>query len=755
MPDSRAALLLARQLRELGLSWDRPPDAKAWRAFLERVERRYEAVERQPARPESLQRAASQETAARSGDARRVCGERLQAILDALPDLLLLVDEDGRCLEVLSAQPERLPVPADRLVGRLLQEVLPERQGERILEALRNALAGDATVQVRYSMSFPAGERLFEGRCVPTQYRDRGRRCALFLVRDITEEVDSGPRERLIGAVFRAATEGIVILDAQRRVVSVNPAFERITELTPREVVGRPADFLRDVGDENRSAELWREVQSRGSWTGELTARRASGELYPLWVTVDTVPDFEEESVHYLVLMSDVTAVKQSRAELEYLATHDILTGMPNRRLFIDRLEGAMARARRTKCACALLFLDLDRFKAVNDMLGHQTGDALLQALALRLEGAIRASDSLARIGGDEFTVICEDLTSGTDVAAVAEKILRALDRPFRIRGTDIEVSASVGIAVFPDDAEDPDELLRHADAAMYAAKRAGRACFRFFTRELRDRADRLFLVEQRLRRALADGALRLVYQPQFELATRRLVGLEALLRLDDEEPGVDPDECIAVAEATGLIGAVGRAVLEQVLGQIRRWRSAGLPPVRVAVNVSRHQLVQQRFGPWVREQLEQAGVPGECLELEITEGAFVENEEAMQDNLRFLRRLGIQFAIDDFGTGHSSLVNLKRLPLDRLKIDRTFVRDVALDPNDEAIIRATVAMAHGLGLKVVAEGVETRQQLEFLRATGCDELQGFVWAGPEDPERVVRWLGPGAARPAETPPDA
>ncbi|HHB13365.1 MAG TPA: GGDEF and EAL domain-containing protein [Chromatiales bacterium] len=741
MSENSANHLLARQLAELGLCAEEPPDPANWRKFLERVGRSYAEAETERLMLERSLAVSSREMEALYQRQRRSYEGRLHAILDALPDLLFLVDEVGRYVEVLAAQPEQLVLPREELVGKTLDEVLPAPAARRFQRMIRRALEEDRMVRLRYVLRVPAGERVFEGRCVPARYQSEGRRCALFLARDVTEEVEAARREQLIGTVFRAATEGIVILDASRRVISVNPAFERITGLTARDAVGRAPAFLEDVTDPRHLRAVWREVRAKGSWAGELTARRATGETYPLWATVDTVPGTEDQETHYLVLMSDVSAIKQSRAELEYVATHDILTGMPNRRLFMDRLEGAVTRSRRSGKPCALLFLDLDRFKAVNDTLGHQTGDALLKAVALRLERAIRASDSLARIGGDEFTVICEDLGSEADVAPIAEKILGSLTRPFRIMGNDIEISASVGIAVYPDDGRDMDELLRHADAAMYAAKQSGRACYQFFTSELRGRAHQRFMVEQRLRRALAEGSFRLVYQPQFDLVTHRIVGLEALLRLDDEDPPISPMDCVAVAEATGLIAPLGEWVIEHVLAQIAAWNALGLPAMRVAVNVSRRQLTLGAFAQWVQDRLNRTGIPGGRLEFEITESAFVEDEAEMQGNLHALRALGIRFAIDDFGTGHASLVNLKQLPLDRLKIDRAFVRDLTVDPNDEAIVRATVAMAHGLGLRVVAEGVETEAQLSFLKAAGCDEMQGFLWARPQPPEEITRWF--------------
>ncbi len=741
MIGSPAARLLARQLRKLGLTRDRPPDTAGWQAFLARVERSYEEADAERSLLERSLRVSSEEMQALYQRQRRSYEGRLHAILEALPDLLFLVDEDGRYVDVLAAQPEQLALPAHKLIGRKLSDVLPPDSADRFLGVIRQALAEERMVRLRYEMAVPAGERIFEGRCVPAQYRHRGRRCVLFLARDVTDEVEAEQREQLIGAVFRAATEGIVILDAARKVVSVNPAFERITGLTAREALGRAPGFLADAKDAGRLDAVWRAVEAKGGWAGELTARRRSGELYPLWATVDTVPGTAERAPHYVVLMSDVSTIKQSREELEYVATHDMLTGLPNRRLFLDRLAVAMARARRAGKPCALLFVDLDGFKAVNDTLGHQTGDALLKAVALRLERAVSASDALARIGGDEFTVICEGLDSTADASAVAEEVLAALARPFQVMGHDMEISASIGIALFPDDASEVDELLRHADAAMYAAKRSGRACFRFFTEDLRGRTHRAFVIEQRLRRALAHGAFRLRYQPQFDLGRRRIVGVEALLRLNDGGEELSPGEFIPVAEAVGLIVPIGQWVVERVLEQICAWNDAGLSALRVAVNVSRRQLIRASFGDWVRDQLSRFQIPGGSLEFEVTESAFVENEAALQENMQALRELGIQFAIDDFGTGHASLVNLKQLPLDRLKIDRAFVRDLAVDPNDEAIVRATIAMAHGLGLRVVAEGVETQAQLQFLQAAGCDELQGFLWAEPQAPEKITRWF--------------
>ncbi|MHB1233971.1 MAG: putative bifunctional diguanylate cyclase/phosphodiesterase [Burkholderiales bacterium] len=442
-------------------------------------------------------------------------------------------------------------------------------------------------------------------------------------------------------------------------------------------------------------------------------------------------------------LSLDLEARKRVEQSMRHMAHHDALTGLPNRALFRDRLTHAMAQADRYHQKLAVLFLDLDRFKAINDTLGHNVGDQLLKIAAERLRSCVRDCDTVARLGGDEFTVIVDDIIEVQDAAVVAQKILDTLSQPFNLHGHEVFISVSVGITLYPNDDESADNLLRNADSAMYRAKEYGRNNYQFYVADMNVKARARLMLESSLRRALDRGEFALYYQPRVDLFSGRVIGAEALLRWRHPEMGlVPPTEFIPILEETGMIIPVGDWVLRQASRQNHIWQEMGLPPIRMAVNLSARQFIQKDLAESVLRVLEGAGLLPEYLELEITEDLLIEHNQTNIITLAKLRSHGIHISIDDFGTGYSSLSYLKRLPIDTLKIDQSFVRDIVTDPDNKAIVSAIIAMASSLHLNVLAEGVETDEQLAFLRAQGCNEIQGFSFSHPlvaEDFEQLLR----------------
>ena len=425
-------------------------------------------------------------------------------------------------------------------------------------------------------------------------------------------------------------------------------------------------------------------------------------------------------------------ALRQQERSLRYLAHHDPLTGLPNRLLLIDRLTQSIEKAHRTGTGLAILFLDLDHFKEINDSLGHSIGDQLLKSVSLRLQQSVRKEDTVARLGGDEFTILIEQLNDSMAASSLAEKILDAFRTPQRIQDQDLSITASIGISLYPADGEDTETLLRNADAAMYRAKYEGRNAFRFYSSDMTERALARVAMESALRVALSEGQFTLLFQPQVEICTGRLLGAEALIRwLHPAEGMLLPDSFIPMAENTGQIVAIGTWVLEEVCRAIKRWQDAGMQGVTVAVNLSGRQMLNSDLTQTVRNVLARTGCVPDGLELEITEGFLIQQPDKTKLTLQELRNMGIRIAVDDFGTGYSSLSYLKQFPLSKLKIDYSFVRDIPFDINDQAISKAIIALGKSLGLKVVAEGVENRQQADFLRAQGCDEAQGYLYARP------------------------
>ena len=555
----------------------------------------------------------------------------------------------------------------------------------------------------------------------------------LALIVDITEERRAEARLRQAAAVFECTRESILVTDAESRIVAVNQAFTDITGYSEEEVRNQNPRLLKSgKHDEAFYESLWASVASRGFWRGEVWNRRKNGEVYPAWVTVSEVRDAQQRLTHYVGVSSDLSEVKESQEKLDHLVHHDPLTGLPNRLLFTARLAHALERAQRRRAQVGVLFLDLDRFKNINDSFGHPFGDALLIAVAERVRTSVREDDTVARIGGDELTVLVESAESPDGVATVAEKIRRAFDRPFLIEHQETFVTASLGISLYPQDGETASALLRNADSAMYRAKEEGRNNYQFYTKELTSNAFERVVLETSLRRALERDEFVLHYQPQISLSTSAVLGVEALIRWQHPDMGlVPPSKFIPFAEDTGLIVGIGEWVIHSACRQARAWLDAGVAFGKVAVNVASPQFQRGHLVAAVEWALEHWRIPPSLLELEVTENLLMTETQDAIDTFGRFREMGISIAIDDFGTGYSSLAYLKALPIDKLKIDRSFVRDIPDDANDAAITRAVVALGHSLGLQVVAEGVETRQQEHFLALERCDTVQGFLYSPP------------------------
>jgi diguanylate cyclase (GGDEF)-like protein/PAS domain S-box-containing protein len=513
---------------------------------------------------------------------------------------------------------------------------------------------------------------------------------------------------RQAAKVFESTSEGVVVTDAQARIITVNPAFISITGYREDEVIGKNPRILNSGRhDQAFFQSLWASVEKTGKWHGEIWNRRKNGDVYPEWLNVGVVRDAGGKLTNYIGVFSDITAIKESEQQLNYLAHHDPLTGLPNRLLFNARLEHTVQQARRRHTELAVLFLDLDRFKNINDTLGHASGDDLLRQVARRLSTSLREEDTLARLGGDEFVIIIESLNAARDSAKVADKLLDILRQPLQLLEHEVFIGASLGISVYPADGEDCETLVKHADIAMYRAKHLGRNNYQFYTQELTESMFHRFTLENGLRRALDRQEMVLYYQPQLDVAQSRITGVEALIRWQHPERGLLlPGNFIPLADEMGLLTRIGEWVLHAACRQARKWLDQGLPPLRMAVNVSAYQITHSDIAKTVREAIEHTGFDPHWLEVEITEDFFMQGDVQTLHVLHELKDMGITLAIDDFGTGYSSLSYLKRFPIDRIKIDQSFIRDIPRDSDDEAIARAIIAIGHTLKLTVIAEGV-------------------------------------------------
>jgi diguanylate cyclase (GGDEF)-like protein/PAS domain S-box-containing protein len=535
------------------------------------------------------------------------------------------------------------------------------------------------------------------------------------------------------------------ITDVRQRVLHyLSPGFETLTGKPLAEVLRRPRSWLQIVHPEDRErVRLARKPLPHAEYDIEYRIVIAGGGVR--WVHDQAFPVRDATGAVYRIagIASDVTQRKEAEEKLVYLAHYDGLTGLPNRVLFLDRLKQTLSHCARRGTLAAVMFVDLDRFKVVNDTLGHAMGDELLRQVGARLSVCVREGDTVARFSGDEFVLIVNDLHGPEDARHIAQKVLQAYVEPFRVSSHEIFVSTSIGISMFPSDSEDEQALLKNADSAMYRAKESGRNSFRFYTREMNARAMYRLQLENSLRHALERGEFCLHYQPKACLHTGEITGVEALLRWERPEHGlVAPAEFVPLLEDTGLIVPVGEWVLSEACRQADAWRKAGRALVPVAINISARQFASRNLGDLVRRMMHLHGLDPRYLELELTESLLMVNTEDAVRTLEYLKSLGLKLSIDDFGTGYSSLAYLKRFPIDALKIDRSFIDEITTDVGDATITRAVIGMAHNLGLKVIAEGVETQAQIAFLSANGCDEAQGYYFARPQPAAEAVKWLG-------------
>ncbi len=561
------------------------------------------------------------------------------------------------------------------------------------------------------------------------------------IIHDITDRKRAEQKLHLAAKIIESSNEALITTDTTGRVIDVNQAFCKITGYLREDVVGQMADVFQ-LGINGSTLDIWEAVLSTGAWQGEVWDKRKNGELYPKLLSVSAVKNNDGIVTHYVATFSDITKIKKAEKHLQHLAHFDPLTKLPNRLLFRDRLQRALVAADRRKSMVALMLLDLDRFKNINDTLGHGAGDKLLIQVSERLAKSVRQSDTVARLGGDEFTVVLPDIPSNLSAANVARKIVQSMSKPFNLDGREVFITTSIGITLYPNDGTQSDRLLQNADMALYHAKELGKNNFQFFCEEMNIEAIERSDLEDALRGAIDRDEFMVFYQPRLNLRTGEIMNVEALLRWRHPKRGlVLPGQFISVAEETGAIVPIGDWVLETACAQVKKWQDMGLPRIGLAVNVSARQLNQDDLIDTVSRVLSKTGIQPSCLELELTESVAMQDAARTIHFFTELKKMGIQISIDDFGTGYSSLSYLKRFPIDKLKIDKSFVKDIVNDADDEAIVKAIIAVAHSLKLKVVAEGVETKEQLRFLRLHHCDEWQGFHFSRPIPGDEMTQML--------------
>lgn len=668
--------------------------------------------------------------------------ERLLAIMNNSTSAIVLKDLAGR-YEFVNRQFEQIyGLESKDVLGKTDKQLFPGKIADanrsKELDVIKHQqpMETDDTL-VRYdgdrhllSIRFPLlnAEGVIQGICSQST--------------DVTDRKLAEEKLRLAARVFDRAGEGIIVTDALCNILTVNDAFTTVTGYSASDVMGKSPSILKSgrQGDDFYRV-LWETISTQGWWQGEIWNRRKNGDVYPEWLNINTVHDSEGVITNYVGIFSDISIVKESQRRMEFLATHDELTELPNRALFMDRIRQAIARSERNQNIFSVMFIDLDNFKVINDSLGHHAGDELLNKVAAELRDCIRASDTVARFGGDEFALLIED-SSPAEADALARRIGESFMKSIDLNGHAVYVGCSIGISLYPSDGEDVETLLKNADAAMYQAKESGKRTYHFFTDEIKEGADEKLLLSNGLRRAIENDELFLMFQPQFNMADKGITGMEALLRWQHPERGlILPGKFIPIAERTGLIHHIGEWVADAACRQMASWITQGYKVPKLAINFSADQFRRTNLANSLQRVLAHYRLDPSLLTIEITESALMANQSQCQNMLRDLKALGVTISIDDFGTGYSSLSYLRSYPIDELKIDRTFVDELGSNPDDRAITQTIVAMSKILGLDVIAEGVETEEQAEALQNLGCKTAQGYLYSKPITASEVAHRL--------------
>lgn len=673
-------------------------------------------------------------------------GNNLRKLCEKSEDAILLIKDD----RFLDANPAALKLfgymDKSELIGAYPEDLSPpmqpdgETSHDKALEMLALARQnGNHRFEWQHINNC---QQTFWAEVLLTEISPDHHPLLYVVIRDISARKATEQSLRLAAQVFENSHEGILIADKDQKIILVNRALTEITGYPEQEVIGKkPQSLYYSMRDPEFVQSIITSIHTNNHWQGELWGRHRNGKIYPFSLSISTVRDSNQEIINYIAIVTDISERRAAEERMQHIAEHDHLTGLPNRILLLDRLQQAMVAARRNNTKLAVMFLNIDRFKAINDSFGHDIADKLLQQVAQRLQQCVSSIDTVSRLGGDEFVIMLVDIGSGEPIAHIAENILNALSAPYSIEACEFNITASIGISIYPDDNDNPNGLIKYADIAMYHAKAKEDNSYQFFDTDMNTRIIERTALDNGLRSALKKNEFILYYQPQMNIDGEHAVGAEALIRWQHPYFGLMmPDRFIRIAEDSGLIVPIGDWVLRTACRQAKSWQDKGTPLV-VAVNLSVAQFRQKNFLQSVIEALHAADLEPRYLELEITESVLIDKEQSAIETLQALRELGVKVALDDFGTGFSSLSYLKYIPIDKIKIDQSFVRDIAIDADDVAIIKAIIVMAKGLKLKVIAEGVETREQFQFLESLGCDEYQGFYSCKALPPQQFSEFM--------------
>ena len=670
--------------------------------------------------------------------------KELTAVIDNIPMMIFLKDaKDLRYVRFNNAGEKLTGISKDALFGKSDYDFFPKEEADFFTSRDREVLDEKTVLDIpEEPIHTHEGERILHTKKVAILDENGEAKYLLGISEDITERKQKENQLLQSYKVIENLAEGIIITDAKANILSVNPAFSEITGYSKEEAIGQNTRLLKSGRHEYEFyTNMWKTLLQGDKWQGEIWNKRKNGQLFPEWLSISSIKNERNKIVNYICVFADISNIKKTEDELRFLAHYDTLTELPNRLLLTERLEHSLERAHRKRENVAVLYLDIDRFKEINDSLGHPYGDLLLQKVAKKIEDLLREEDTIARVSGDEFVMIIEDVKSPNDAAIVAQKILVELNDPMTLNEHEVTITVSMGVAVSPMDGTDAVTLLKNADTALYRAKDLGRNSFEFFSADMATSSFELLYLHSALHNALKNDEFVVYYQPQFEMQTGELLGAEALVRWNSHEMGlVPPGRFIPLAEDTGLIVALGEWILRQACFQMKKWLDAGMPLKYIAVNVSGRQLSRDNIVETLRKALSDAQLDAKYIEIEITESVIMKDELYI-DLLNSLKELGVRLSIDDFGTGYSSLSRLKHMPIDKLKIDQSFVSGIPFDKDDMNITQAIIGLADSLELDVIAEGVETKEQAEFLVKEGCKKVQGYLYSLPLTVVDLEEWM--------------
>ncbi len=667
----------------------------------------------------------------------------LNLILNNIQDVYYRVDTEGIILRLSKSVQELLGYQAEEIIGTHMANYYAESNGrEKFLQHL--AEAGGSITNYDIQLRHKNGQEVWISTNSHYFHDKQGTVIGVEgVARNITELKSHIQQLSKLSNILEHTADMVMVTNTDGVIEYVNHAFEDVTGYSSDEVIGRTPSLLKsDKHDEAIFTDMWETINAGNTYRNIIINRSKDGRLFYEEKVISPLKDEQGRIIHFISTSNDVTARIETDKRLHHMAHHDALTGLPNRQVFIDRFDAAIQQARKHSRLVAIMFIDLDNFKNINDTLGHDIGDELLIQFTRRLKNTLREEDTVSRFGGDEFIILLEDITNLNHISLLARKVLEILNEPFVINGNELFITASIGISNYPDDGTTTSTLLRTADLAMYRAKEQGKNSFQYYAREMGTKLIERMKLESHLRTALERREFVVYYQPQMDIQSRRIIGVEALLRWQHPDMGlITPLHFISLLEETGHIEAVGNWVLETACRQARQWHEQGWEKLDMAINLSSRQFNKQHCINAIQETIEETGVNPHSLELEITESMLMRNTSSTINALQKLSELGIRFAIDDFGTGYSSLSYLRRFPIDTIKIDRSFIHDINTDPDDIAITSAIIVMAKSLSLNVIAEGVETEEQFEFLRQHECDYAQGYLISRPVPAEQMTRLL--------------